>query len=301
MTMVISNPVNAQDRDERVAGAQCRENRRAISGSIEIYYIEYPETYGMITIDMLLRSGALTEMPYCPRGGEYSIDANGEVYCAIHQPNPSLQPVAAAPPPEETAPEEPPPAIVENIDPPMDLPMNSGDDDPFIRPGEIVEDPGMALEEPPVIETPDLRDDRGSSKDKLVTAQDLGGNIRRGSGPSMAAAGMDLGEILGGGRPVAARDKPSAKRYLTAFEHNRRGMELAEAMKFDEARGHFQKALDLSPDSKIYLYNMALNLARMGELDRSRYHLSRAKRLDPGNTRIQALEQMIQDRMDLGK
>ncbi len=267
---------------DKITAARCRESRRVIAGSIEIYYIEYPETYGMITIDMLLRSGALSEMPYCPKSGEYSIDANGEVYCSAHHPNPALARL------------NPPP--VEEKTPVIEGKTEGITDDPFIN-EEIIEDYGIIdeteIKEPIIVE-------KEKVQDKLVTAEDLGSFVKKGGSAASKVSSVDFSEIINENNEDEIEiDIESTT--MSAYEYNLKGLEFADKLKFDSAIQYFQKALDLSPDSKIYLYNLALTYARSGNYELSKYNISRAFRLDPNNSRIKLLHKMVEKRFTIDK
>ena len=266
---------------DSVSAAKCRENRRTIAGAIEIYYIEYPETYGMITIDMLLRSGALSEMVYCPDGGEYSIGADGEVYCSVHYRDPNSEVEEESDDVEgenmETSSNSEKIEKEEKIE---ELPEET----PFVRDDEVADN--SSLEEEIDLDKFINVDKFKKSEEKLITAQDLG-EIKK-SGPSKF-----FSPIKSDKKKISDEEKLDREKPVTAHEFNERGLKYASIMKFDKAIRDFQRALDLVPDSKIYLFNLSLTYARMGNIKLAKYNIQRAKRLEPNNKRIDELYQMI--------
>jgi Flp pilus assembly protein TadD len=84
-----------------------------------------------------------------------------------------------------------------------------------------------------------------------------------------------------------------------AYVHSLLGVEYMRTERYQAAMNSFEQAAVLLPHDAVTRYNLGLSLVCNGVLDRGELEVQRAIQLDPGNTTMQSLYSLLQERKKL--
>ncbi len=73
---------------------------------------------------------------------------------------------------------------------------------------------------------------------------------------------------------------------FAAVSHNREGIKQYQAGKWQDAKRHFESAMQADPDLPEVHFNLALTLHKLGDHEQARSHFNRARDMAPDNTAV---------------